>query len=79
MILTLAGWFVSARHYSQRETELLQRIDQNREVLSELARKRAVLEVRRDPADSEKALSAGQESQKLDDRQACCCRSEVGN
>jgi hypothetical protein len=54
VILTLAGWFVSARYYSQREGEFLQRINQNREVVSELARKRAVLEPRRDPTDSEK-------------------------
>jgi hypothetical protein len=54
VVLTLAGWFVSARYYSQREAELLQRIDHNREVVSELTRKQAMLEVRRDPADSDK-------------------------
>jgi len=53
MTLVLASWFVAARHYSRCEAELLQRIDQNRQVLSELARKGAVLEVRRDPADSQ--------------------------
>jgi hypothetical protein len=54
VVVTLAGWFVSARYYSQREAELLQRIDHNREVVSELTRKQAMLEVRRDPADSDK-------------------------
>jgi len=52
--LGLGGWFVAAQHYSDRETELFRGIDQNRQVLSELARKRAALEVRRNPADTQK-------------------------
>jgi hypothetical protein len=54
VLLAVASWFVAARHYSHREAELLQRIDQNRQVLSELARKGATLEVRRDLADSQR-------------------------
>jgi len=54
LTLTVEGWFTAVRHYSQREAELLQQINQNRLVLSELARKNAVLQVERDPADSRK-------------------------
>ena len=54
VLLGVTSWFVAARQYSQREAQLLQGIDRNRQVMSELARKGAVLEVRRDPADSQR-------------------------
>jgi len=54
LTLTLTVWFNLARRCSDREEELIQQIDQNRQVLSELARRGAVLELQRDPADSRK-------------------------
>jgi hypothetical protein len=54
ILMGVTSCFVAARQYSQREAELLQGIGRNRQVLSELARKGAVLEMRRNPADSPK-------------------------
>jgi hypothetical protein len=38
LVLTGVVWINTARHYAQREEELIQKIDQNRQILSELAR-----------------------------------------
>ncbi len=54
LALTGVLWFTAARHYTQREELLIQQIDRNRQVLSELARKGEVLEMQRDPDDSRK-------------------------
>jgi hypothetical protein len=35
LTLTVAGWLTAGQHYSQREAELIQKIDQNRQVLSD--------------------------------------------
>jgi hypothetical protein len=54
LVLTAVIWFNAARHFAEREEQLIQQIDQNRLVLSELARKGAALKVRRDHKDSSK-------------------------
>jgi hypothetical protein len=54
LVLTGVVWSNAARHYARREQQLIRQIDQNRQVLGELARKGAVLELQRDPKDSRK-------------------------
>lgn len=54
LILTGIIWFNAARHYAGREEQLIQQIDQNRLVLSELARKGASLKVERSRKDANK-------------------------
>ena len=54
LVLTGVVWINAARHYAEREDELVQQIHQNRLVLSELARKRATLKVQRDRNDPSK-------------------------
>jgi hypothetical protein len=54
LTLFIEGWFILDRHYTRREAELIEGIEQNRQMLRELARQGAVLQVQRDPADSEK-------------------------
>ena len=54
LVLTAIIWFNASRHYAEREEQLIQQIDQNRLVLSELARKGAALKVQRDHKDSSK-------------------------
>jgi tRNA(Met) C34 N-acetyltransferase TmcA len=52
LVLTAIIWLNAARHYSEREEQLIQKIDQNRQVLSALARKGTTLKVQRDRKDS---------------------------
>jgi hypothetical protein len=54
LVLTVIIWFNASRHYAEREEQLIQQIDQNRLVLSELARKGAALKMQRDHKDSSK-------------------------
>ncbi|MBM3800693.1 MAG: hypothetical protein FJW26_00095 [Acidimicrobiia bacterium] len=52
VVLTVVIWISGARHYAEREHQLIQQIDQNRLVLAELARKGATLKVKRSPKDA---------------------------
>ena len=54
LTLTVLSWVCISRYYAQREIELLRTLDQNRQILSELARRGNDFELRRDPADSHK-------------------------
>ncbi len=54
LVLTAAVWINATRHYSERAEQLIQQIDQNRVVLSELARKRTTLKVERSRKDASK-------------------------
>ena len=47
-------WINASRHYAEREEQLIQQIDQNRLVLSELARNGATLKVERSRKDASK-------------------------
>ncbi len=54
LVLTAIIWINASRHYAEREEQLIQQIDQNRVVLSELARKGATLKVERSRKDASK-------------------------
>ena len=54
LVLTVVIWINPSRHYFEREEQLIQQIDQNRVVLSELARKGANLKVERSRKDAGK-------------------------
>jgi hypothetical protein len=54
LALTVLSWTSISRHYAQREVEVLSTLDQNRQILSELARRGNDFELRRDPADGHK-------------------------
>jgi len=54
LVLTAIIWFNAARHFAEREEQLIQQIDHNRVVLSELARKGAALRVERSRTDTSK-------------------------
>jgi hypothetical protein len=54
LALTVLSWISISRHYAQRELELLRTVDQNRQILSELAHRGNDFELRRDPADGHK-------------------------
>jgi uncharacterized protein YoxC len=54
LALTVLSWISISRHYAQRELELLRTLDQNRQILSELAHRGNDFELRRDPADGHK-------------------------
>ena len=54
LVLTAIIWINASRHYAEREEQLIQQIDQNRVVLSELARKGATLKVERSRRDASK-------------------------
>ena len=54
LVLTAIIWINASRHYAEREEQLIQQIDQNRLVLSELARKGAALKVERSRKDAGK-------------------------
>ncbi len=54
LVLTAIIWINASRHYAEREEALVQRIDQNRVVLTELGRKGATLEVQRSRTDASK-------------------------
>jgi len=45
LVLTAVVWINTARHYAQREKELVQKTDQNRQILSELARNGSTLKL----------------------------------
>ena len=52
LVLAAIIWFNAARHYAEREGQLIHQIDQNRTVLSELARKGTTLKVKRSRKDA---------------------------
>jgi uncharacterized protein YoxC len=54
LAFSVLSWVSISRYYAQRELELLRTLDQNRQILSELARRGNDFELRRDPADSHK-------------------------
>ena len=54
LVLTAVVWINASQHYAEREQQLIQQIDQNRVVLSELARKGTTLKVERSRRDSSK-------------------------
>jgi uncharacterized protein YoxC len=54
LALTVLSWISISRHYAQREIELLRTVDQNRQILFELARRGNDFELRRDRADEHK-------------------------
>jgi hypothetical protein len=54
LALTLLSWISISRYYAQREIELLRTVDQNRQILTELAHRGNDFELRRDPADGHK-------------------------
>jgi hypothetical protein len=54
LVLTGVIWFNVSRRYAERKEQLIQQIDQNRQVLSELARKGAILKVERSRKDASK-------------------------
>jgi hypothetical protein len=54
LVLTAIIWINASRHYTEREEQLIQQIDQNRLVLSELARKGVNLKVERSRKDASK-------------------------
>jgi len=54
LVLTAIIWINASPHYAKREVQLIHQIDQNRGVLSELARQGAALKVQHDHKDSSK-------------------------
>jgi uncharacterized protein YoxC len=54
LALTVLSWISISRCYAQREIELLRTLDQNRQILSELAHRGNDFELRRDPAGGHK-------------------------
>jgi hypothetical protein len=54
LTLTVLSWVCISRYYAQREIELMRTLDQNRQILSELAHRGNDFELYRDPADGHK-------------------------